>query len=144
MIENVWIFDRRVRLRSQWLDKIDTNRQELYYPDVLNVQRHHQQFLTVPLMMKFYLRNVWVIKFLSICIVLILSLWSETHSLVKNSNTLSKAKKKKKKKKKKKRLCVVFRQHSPLTISYRQMYRCAPSRFFFGPCATGYVEGWAV
>ena len=36
--------------------------------------------------MKLYIRNVWVIKFLSICIDLILSLWSETHSSVKNSN----------------------------------------------------------
>ena len=27
MFGNVWIFDRRVRLRSQWEDKIDTNRQ---------------------------------------------------------------------------------------------------------------------
>ena len=33
--------------------------------------------------MKLYIRNVWVIKFLSICIDLILSLWSETHSSVK-------------------------------------------------------------
>ena len=38
-------------------------------------------------MMKLYIRNVWVIKFLSIWIDLILSLWSETHpSAVKNSN----------------------------------------------------------
>ena len=37
-------------------------------------------------MMKLYIRNIWVIKFLSICIDLILSLWSETHSSVKNSN----------------------------------------------------------
>ena len=36
--------------------------------------------------MKLCIRNVWVIKFLSICIDLILSLWSETHSSVKNSN----------------------------------------------------------
>ena len=34
-------------------------------------------------MMKLYVRNVWVIKFLSIWIDLILSLWSETHSSVK-------------------------------------------------------------
>ena len=33
--------------------------------------------------MKLYIRNVWVIKFLSIWIDLILSLWSETHSSVK-------------------------------------------------------------
>ena len=40
-------------------------------------------------MMKLYIRNVWVIKFLSICIDLILSLWSEKHSSVKNPNILS-------------------------------------------------------
>ena len=40
-------------------------------------------YLTVLLMMKLYIWNVWVIKFLSICIDLILSLWSETHLSVK-------------------------------------------------------------
>ena len=44
------------------------------------------KFLTVLLMRKSYVRNVWIIKFLSICIDLILSSWSETHSSVKNSN----------------------------------------------------------
>ena len=39
--------------------------------------------------MKLYIRNVWVIKFLSIWIDLILSLWSETHSSVKNIQTFS-------------------------------------------------------
>ena len=39
-------------------------------------------------MMKLYIRNVWVIKFLSICFDPILSLRSETHSSVKNSNFL--------------------------------------------------------
>ena len=41
-------------------------------------------------MMKLYIWNVWVIKFLLICIDLILSLqlWSETHSSVKNSNSV--------------------------------------------------------
>ena len=38
--------------------------------------------------MKLYIRNVWVIKFFSICIDIILSLRSETHSLVKNSNII--------------------------------------------------------
>ena len=33
-----------------------------------------------------YIRNVWVTKNLWICIDLILSLWSKTHSSVKNSN----------------------------------------------------------
>ena len=42
-----------------------------------------KEFLTVLLMMKWYIRNVWVIKFLSIWTDLILSLWSETHSSVK-------------------------------------------------------------
>ena len=35
-------FDRRVHLRSQCEDYIDSNRQELYYPDVSNIQLHHQ------------------------------------------------------------------------------------------------------
>ena len=43
-------------------------------------------FLTVLMIKKLYIRHVWVIKFLSICIDLILSLPSETHSSVRNSN----------------------------------------------------------
>ena len=70
MIENVWIFDRRVRLRSQWEEQIDTNRQVLQKPRRFECTN---------------IRNVWV-KNLSICINLILSLWSETHLSVKNSN----------------------------------------------------------
>ena len=45
-------------------------------------------FLTILLMTKLYIRNAWVIKFLSICVDLMLSLWSETHLSVKNSNIL--------------------------------------------------------
>ena len=45
-------------------------------------------FVTVLLMMKLYIRNVWVKEIWSICINLILSLWSETHSSVKNSNII--------------------------------------------------------
>ena len=47
------------------------------------LDRYKSMLLTVLLMMKLYVRNVWVIKNLSICIDLILSVLSEMHSSVK-------------------------------------------------------------
>ena len=60
----------------------------------LSPRFHHQYYgiketlLTALLMMKLCIQNVWVVMFLSICIDLILSLCSQAHCPVKNSNVL--------------------------------------------------------
>ena len=79
MIENGWIFDRRVHLRS------GNERIRL----IQNIKFFiTQTFLTIPLMMKLYIRKCLGNKNLSICVDRILSVWSETHSSVKCSNIL--------------------------------------------------------
>ena len=74
------VSDHSERIRSIQIDKnFITQTFRLVYNFIIS----RTEFLTVLLMMKLYIRNVWVIKFLSIWIDLILSLWSETHSSVK-------------------------------------------------------------
>ena len=91
MIENCWIFffltdgcvsDHSERIRSIQIDK-NFITQTFRINNFIIRRTVRNTVLTVLLMMKLYVRNVWLIKFLSIWIDLILSLWSETHSSVK-------------------------------------------------------------
>ena len=81
------VSDHSERIRSMQIDKNFITQTFRIYNFIIS--RTVRNILTVLLMMKLYIRNVWVIKFLSICIDLILSLWSETHSSVKQFKHLN-------------------------------------------------------
>ena len=96
-IKSCWIFDRRIAVAPSSTRRASTapDQDSSLWHDLLGCDPAAVGPVELTnsvigiAMMKLYIQNVWVIKFLSISIDLILSFWSEMHSSVKNSNIIN-------------------------------------------------------